>query len=222
MTILRTAAGRYLPLWAVLAGLAAVLVGAAVTEAATSTTAGPGDTVLVTGQGDDPDADRVLGGGDDDPDEDDDDDERDGTTGDGTGEPTRTNDQAADAQAQQPAPTASTSAAAESSAPVSGPSADTVRPTLASVRPFLARRSRPHRLRLFATEDVMLEVTVVAVGRSRDLIRKRSFRVFARQGRSTVRLPNMNLSAKRYRLRIAAIDRSGNRSAVQAVVARLR
>ena len=98
--------------------------------------------------------------------------------------------------------------------------ADAVRPRLRLVRATLRRGRRPGRLRLTVDEDVLLDVRMRAIGRSRDAVRTRRFRLFARRGSRSLALPRMTLTARRYRLRITAIDRSGNRSALQSVVVR--
>jgi hypothetical protein len=83
-----------------------------------------------------------------------------------------------------------------------------------------ARARRGHRLRVVAGEDAMLLVTVQRLRRSRDPVARRSFKLYAREGASTLRLPVMNLAAGRYRLRIVAVDRAGNRSAPRTLTVR--
>jgi plastocyanin len=90
---------------------------------------------------------------------------------------------------------------------------DTVRPVLRGLRASLRRGRRSHLLRLTTSEDVQLQVSLRRLGRSRDLVTRRALRVFMRRGQRSVRLPVLNLSPGRYRLRVVAIDRAGNRSA---------
>ena len=99
---------------------------------------------------------------------------------------------------------------------------DAVRPALRRVGATLRRGRRSHTLRLTLTEDARLDVTMRAVGSSRDLVTTRRFKLYARQGARTLRLPKMNLTARSYRLRIVAVDRAGNRSAARTVVISLR
>jgi plastocyanin len=95
-------------------------------------------------------------------------------------------------------------------------------PALRGVRAVLAAgRRRAHRLRLTVSEDAMLLVTVQRLRRSRDPVARRSFRRYARKGTSTLRLPVMNLAAGRYRLRIVAVDRAGNRAAARTLTVRV-
>ena len=59
-----------------------------------------------------------------------------------------------------------------------------------------------------------------ALGRSRDLVATRRLTLYARAGTGSLRLPEMNLTARRYRLRVVAADQAGNRSATIIVIAR--
>jgi len=103
-----------------------------------------------------------------------------------------------------------------------GVAVDSVAPALRGVRATFRSGRRSHSLRLIVTEDARLEITLRAIGRSRDLVAERSLKLYARKGATTLRLPTMNLTARRYRLRIVAVDRAGNRSAAQHVVIGLR
>jgi plastocyanin len=89
---------------------------------------------------------------------------------------------------------------------------DTTRPVLRGLRASFRRGRRAHRLRLTASEDVQLQVSLRRLGRSNDLVTRRAIRVFMRRGRRSVRLPVLNLSRGRYRLRVVALDQAGNRS----------
>ena len=100
--------------------------------------------------------------------------------------------------------------------------ADALRPRLRVTRTTLRRGRRIGRLRLTVDEDVLLDVTLRAIGRSRDAVSTRRFRLFARRGTRSLALPRMTLTARRYRVRVVAIDRSGNRSALQTQVVRVR
>jgi|GEM_PF-2183555 len=102
-------------------------------------------------------------------------------------------------------------------APATRPAADTTGPAFKVVRGTVGRSRGSHSLRVTLSEDARLDVAMSTVGSSGDLVSKRSFKVYARKGTRTVRLPAMNLTAKRYRLRIVAVDQAGNRSAAQTV-----
>lgn len=102
-----------------------------------------------------------------------------------------------------------------------GRGADNTRPQLRVVRTTLRRNRRAGRIRIAVDEDVLLEVTVRAVGRSRDAVRTRRFRLFAPRGTRNLALPRMTLTARRYRVRVVALDRAGNRSATRTIVVRL-
>jgi plastocyanin len=124
-------------------------------------------------------------------------------------------------------PTARTAAAPPADR-AAGPAApgtagpDRAAPVLRALRPALSARSRRgHRLRLVAGEDAMLLVTVQRLRRSRDPVAKRSFKVYARKGASSLRLPVMNLASGRYRIRVVAVDRAGNRSAPRTLTVRV-
>jgi plastocyanin len=99
--------------------------------------------------------------------------------------------------------------------------ADGTRPALSGLRARLRAGRRAHRLQVTATEDAMLRVRMQRLGRSRDLMRQRSFRLYAREGANALRLPVMRLTAGRYRLRIVAVDRAGNRSAARTMTVRV-
>ena len=124
-------------------------------------------------------------------------------------------------------PTARTAAApppdrASPPAATGAASPDRGAPALRGLRTVLSGRARrSHRLRLTASEDAMLLVTVQRLRRSRDPVARRSFNLYARKGASTLRLPVMNLAAGRYRLRIVAVDRAGNRSAPRTLTVRV-
>ena len=113
------------------------------------------------------------------------------------------------------------SAGGSDTAAVAAAPADAVRPAMQSLRTVLRRGRGAHAMRIAVTEDAMLEVTMRALGRSRDLVKKRTFKLFVRKGQGQVRLPVMNLTAKRYSLRIVAVDQAGNRSPVRKLVVKL-
>jgi plastocyanin len=100
---------------------------------------------------------------------------------------------------------------------------DPTRPALRGVRATLGPRRRSHTLRVTVSEDARLDVAMQALGRSPDLVARRTFTLYARGGTHTLQLPAMNLTARRYRLRIVAVDQAGNRSAARTLrVARNR
>jgi hypothetical protein len=103
-----------------------------------------------------------------------------------------------------------------------GSARDRTRPVLRGLRASFRRGRRSNRLRLSASEDVQLQVTMRRLGRSRDLVTRRAMRVFMRKGARSVRLPVLNLSAGSYRLRVVAVDQAGNRSAPVTLRLRVR
>lgn len=112
------------------------------------------------------------------------------------------------------APAPSTAPSAAPARPGAGAAAlDRAAPVLSRLRASLVRRRRGHRMRVTVNEDAMLRVTMRAVRRSRDPLGRRRFRLYARRGANVLRLPAMNLTARRYRLQVVAVDRAGNRSA---------
>jgi plastocyanin len=112
--------------------------------------------------------------------------------------------------------------ATASDAGAAASTADRLRPTVGAVRALLRRGRRSHRLRLTVSEDVMLQVTLQRMRAGGDLVGRRAFRLYARKGTRTLRLPVMNLAAGRYRLRFVAIDRAGNKAAARTLTARVR
>jgi plastocyanin len=105
-------------------------------------------------------------------------------------------------------------AAASVAGKASGSAArDSGRPVLRGLRASFRRGRRSNRLRLTASEDVQLRISLRRLGGARDLVTRRAMRVYMRKGARSVRLPVLNLSAGSYRLRVVAVDQSGNRSA---------
>ena len=134
----------------------------------------------------------------------------DGTSGGGDGEATTSTKATTTPKGTSARPAAGGGTAT----PVATPAAvDTSKPAFTAVRTRLLRGKRRHTIRLQVTKDSMFQVTMKALGRSRDLVRTRRFKLYARKGTSTLRLPAMNLTARRYRLTLVAIDQAGNRSA---------
>jgi len=107
-------------------------------------------------------------------------------------------------------PAADAVAPAPPALPAPPPPPDATAPALAGVHATLRRGRHAGRL----------DVALRALGRSGDLVTPHRLTLFARAGTSSVRLPTMNLSARRYRLRIVAADRAGNRCAPVVAIVR--
>jgi hypothetical protein len=97
---------------------------------------------------------------------------------------------------------------------------DRTAPRLSALRATLRGRRRTSRLQLTVDEDVRIDVTLRAIGRSSDTSQTRRLRLFARTGTRTLTLPRMTLTAARYRLTIRLVDQAGNRSPARMVVVR--
>lgn len=117
-------------------------------------------------------------------------------------------------------PAADAVAPAPPALPAPPPPPDATAPALAGVHATLRRGRHAGRLRVTVSEDARLDVALRALGRSGDLVTPHRLTLFARAGTSSVRLPTMNLSARRYRLRIVAADRAGNRCAPVVAIVR--
>jgi hypothetical protein len=112
------------------------------------------------------------------------------------------------------APTGSASGDAGSAGP------DRTRPRLGSLRAVLRAGRRASRLLIAVDEDVRIDVTLRAIGRSRDANRTRRLRLFARRGTHTLTLPTMTLTAARYSVTVRVVDQAGNRSASRTMTVR--
>jgi plastocyanin len=143
-----------------------------------------------------------------------------GTTDDGTDTTTGTDRDAgaAGSTGSSDGGTAVFAAPAGSASTDAGP--DRTRPRLGSLRAVLRAGRRASRLLITVDEDVRIDLTLRAIGRSRDANRTRRLRLFARRGTHTLTLPKMTLTAARYSVTVRVVDQAGNRSASSTMTVR--